>query len=402
MKTRGVLLTLLAGALAVAAAVWLRDAIEWVDVDVRTFPKDKVARDRFYVAKALVNALGATAVARRSLDALPPPGATLVLGSSHWNMFPGRDDALRHWVEGGGRLVLAENATFGALAIPEWLPIRRVEAARPAAPASGPAARPRVDYCHVVSEPDTVQPAFTLARSYRVCASGGGRLRELAATPQWALEDLGGTRMLRVPVGRGSATVSVLRGAFANNGIVADDGALVFAAALGLRSGDEVWFVDEEARTPFLRALWAAAAPALLLALAAFALALWRGGPRFGPLGAEPRPARRSIGEQIRRTAAFIAAGDGRALHRASLHALEATAARAIPGYAALPSFDERAAAITRHGDGDAAALAAAMRKPGRAHALAAAIATLEHARRALLPKARAARSPNSLQVRIP
>jgi hypothetical protein len=401
MKTRGVLLALLAGALAVAAAIWLRDAIEWVDVDVPTFPKDKVARDRFYVAKALIGALGATAVVRRSLDALPPPDATLVLGSSHWNMFPGRDDALRHWVEAGGRLVLAENATFGALAIPEWVPIRTVEAARPAA-ASGPAARPRLDYCHVVSEPDTVQPAFALARSYRVCASATSHVRELAATPQWALEDLGGKRMLRVPVGRGSATVSVLRGAFANNGIVADDGALVFAAALGLRSGDEVWFVDEEARTPFLRSLWAAAAPALLLALAAFALALWRGGPRFGPLGAEPRPARRSIGEQIRRTAAFIAAGDGQALHRASLHALEATAARAIPGYAALPSFDERAAAITRHADGDCAALAAAMRKPGRAHALAAAIATLERARRALLPEARAARSPNPLQAQVP
>jgi hypothetical protein len=134
-----------------------------------------------------------------------------------------------------------------------------------------------------------------------------------------------------------------------------------------------------------------------LLGLAALALALWRDGPRFGPLVVEPGAARRSIGEQIRRTAAFVATGGGEALHRAALRALEAAAARTIPDFASLLVLSERASAIAARSGGDAAVLAAAMQTPKRRHALAGAIAEMERARRALLPEARTARFPYAL-----
>ena len=178
-----------------------------------------------------------------------------------------------------------------------------------------------------------------------------------------------------------------------------DDGALAFAAMLQLREGDTVWFFDEETRARLLSLLWDHGAAALLLAGAAILLLLWRSGARFGPLLADAARSRRSVGEQVRRTAAFIAAGGGAALHRASVRALEEEARRSIAGYATLLGARERAEAIARTTREDAASLGAAMsplQRPDR-HRLATAIARLERARRALLPdRRRSPRRPSS------
>jgi hypothetical protein len=398
--TRARWATLAGVALTIALGVWFARSIEWVDLEVPTFARNEAARDRFYAAKSLVRRLGGSVAAPRSLDALPPPGATLVLSSSHWDMFPGRDAALRRWVEGGGHLVMAEMPFFREQFVPDWAPLRNIDDASAAA-GPGNAARTRQERCRALSEPDSVRPAFGLARSFRVCGFAPTRLDPLVA-PRWSIGDRDGMRMARVDVGRGSVTASTMRGAFANSGIVGDDGALAFAAALDLHPGDAVWFVDEEARTPLLGTLWSAGLPAVLLALAALLLALWRVAPRFGPLAAEPAAARRSIGEQIRRTAAFIAAGPGDALHQASLRALDAVAGRGIADYASLPTLALRAQAIAQLAGGDPATLAAAMRSPDRRQGLAPAIAELERARRALLPDSRAARSRHALQARTP
>jgi hypothetical protein len=395
-------------ALTIAVGAVCARAIEWVDVEVPTVARNEAARDRFYAAKSLVRRLGGEVAAPRSLEALPPPGAVLVLSSSHWDMFPGRDSALKRWVENGGHLVMAEMPFFREQFVPDWAPLRNVDdeaaaarAASEAAAGRGSAARANRERCRVLSEPDSVHPAFGLARSFRVCGFAPTRLNALAA-PRWSIGDRDGMRMARVSVGQGSVTISTIRGAFANSGIASDDGALAFAAALDLRPGDAVWFVDEEARPPLLASLWAAGLPAVLLGVAALLLALWRVAPRFGPLALEPSAARRSIGEQIRRTAAFIAAGQGGALHRASLLALESVASRSIADYASLATLELRAQAIVGHGGGDPAALAAAMRPPAQRKALAAAIAELERARRGLLPEHRATRSRPALQTPTP
>ena len=387
----------------IAAGVWIARSIEWVDIDVPTPAKNEAAHDRFYAAKSLVRKLGGKVASPLGLDPLPPPGASLFLSSSHWDMFPGRDDALKRWVENGGHLLIAEMPFFREQFVPDWAPLRNVDDPASAASAASEAAatfkdmtRPRSRRCRALSEPDAVHAAFGQPRSFRVCGFAATRL-QASVKPLWLIGDAAGTRMARVSLGRGSVTASTVRGAFSSSGIVGDDGALAFVAALDLHPGDEVWFVDDETRTPFFHALWSAGMPALLLALAALALALWRGGPRFGPLAVDPGAARRSIGEQIRRTAAFIAAGGGAALHRATLRALDATAARAIPDYATLPTLPDRALAITARSGGDAAVLAHAMQPPKRRQALAAAITVLERARRALLPDARASRSTSSL-----
>jgi hypothetical protein len=247
--------------------------------------------------------------------------------------------------------------------------------------------------CDDFVEPDWVDPAFGTARHYRLC---GQPLRVLhAGAPTWLLRNSEGAIAARVDYGRGDITANALDGSFDNHALVRDDGALAFAAMLQLQAGDTIWFFDEETRMRLMSLLWDEGAPALLLAGAAIALLLWRSGTRFGPLLADTARARRSVGEQVRRTAAFIAAGGGATLHRASVRALEEEARRSIAGYAGLLSARERAEAIARTTREDAASLGAAMAplpRPDR-HRLAVAIARLERARRALLPDRR--RSPH-------
>jgi len=223
-----------------------------------------------------------------------------------------------------------------------------------------------------------------------------------ASAPSWLLRNSEGAVAARVDYGRGDITANALDGSFDNRALVRDDGALAFAAMLQLREGDTVWFFDEETRARFIALLWDHGAPALLLAGMAILLLLWRSGTRFGPLVADTARARRSVGEQVRRTAAFIAADGGTALHRASIRALEEEARRSIAGYAGLLGARERAEAIARTTREDAASLAAAMsplQRPDR-HRLATAIARLERARRSLLPdRRRSLRRPHSFET---
>ena len=413
MTRTGWVLTGLAVAVIAASIAWLMRSIEWAEVDVPTLPRGEAARDRFYVAKQLARRLGASVTTVRDLERLPPAGATLVIGSRRWSMFPGREAALRRWVDAGGHLVVMQSAWSADGNTPHWVPMRSAPwrrggaGAAASAPTAATSAPPDIDglaalfgkggACNDFVEPGWIDPAFGAARRYRLC---GEPIRVLdAGAPTWLLRASEGAVAARVGYGRGDITANAIDGSFDNQALVRDDGALAFAAMLQLREGDTVWFFDQETRARLLTLLWERGAPALVLGAAAILLLLWRSGTRFGPLLADPVKARRSIGEQVRRTAAFIAAGGGAALHRASVRALEEEARRSIARYATLLGARERAEAIGRTTRQDAAALAAAMgplQRPDR-HRLASAIARIERARRALIPdRRRSPRRPSS------
>jgi hypothetical protein len=93
--------------------------------------------------------------------------------------------------------------------------------------------------------------------------------------------------------------------------------------------------------------------------------------------------ARRSVAEQIRGTAAFIAHHGGRALHHAQLRALDSCARTRVHGYDAL-IVGERAAVLAPLVGVDAHTLARAM-NPELSKHLPSALALLETARRRLL-----------------
>jgi len=94
--------------LALAAIVlWLASSTEWQDLEIPRAPSGRAALDEHYALERLAEGLGTRVVNLERLENLPPPAATLLLGSWSWDTFPERDRALRAWVQQGGNLVLA-------------------------------------------------------------------------------------------------------------------------------------------------------------------------------------------------------------------------------------------------------------------------------------------------------
>ena len=393
---RDTLLNGLAALGVLAALAWFIHSTEWADETVPLPAHGEAAKDRHYVAKQVIQRLGGQVVAPQNFDTLPPAGATLVLSSWHWDLFPEREQALRRWVENGGHLVAQ---TWRG---PEWLPIERMNAparaasaaasAPPAAPPAprstllGPRFGARPPECHELHEPDDVEPAYGAARRYRLCDGTSGMFLRTRALRRWSVDGPSGPEWLRTSLGRGMVTAS-LADVSDNRSLLEGDNALVFIAALHLRPGDTVWFVDSEQRPPLLSVIWQTGAPAVLLGALALALLLWRAGVRFGPGAPTAPPARRSVAEQIRGTASFIFQRDAAALHRAQLRALEQAARRMIRDHDRMDRRS-RAEAIAKATALDADDLARAMdpslKRPRRD--LLAALTLLETAVRRLSP----------------
>lgn len=431
--TRGHTQTALAALVLAGAGTWLAFNTEWVDVKLPPELRGPAKTDPLYTFKRFGATLGVELSTPDNLDRLPPPGATLVLSSWFWDLFPERIAALQRWVEAGGHLVLPTYEYYG----PElaWTTIRSIpppalKAPRPAPAASSgadedddegdteegdaaPAPRPppprrigpptalpraRAATCPKLVEPAGVPPAFRIQRNYATCQGGASTLQSGIAA-QWAVDNARGHVMLRVALGKGSVTA--VNGSLPIHGttLLENDNALLLTAALRLARGQQLWLVVNETRPPLLTTLWRSGAPVILLGALALAFALWRAGARFGPRLPAAPTARRSIAEQIRGTAAFIAHHGGRALHHAQLRALDSCARSRVHGYDAL-IVGERAALLAPLVGIDVHTLARAMNPelskhlPGR---LPGALALLETARRRLLlnPKT-SSKAPNA------
>ncbi len=372
-------INLLALLAIVAFGAWFVWATEWVDVWKPTPPRGEAARDDHYAIKQIVTRLGAKVVSPDNLDALPPPGATLVLQSNQWDFMPDRSQRLREWVErDGGHLVLPSFYATGD-DIP-WVPIgekprpkkksapieddedddEHDEPARPALPASaarraafdpllvGPRNNPK-QQCPTFSERKAANGEGTTPRTFRLChGEHMARLQALrGAKASWSIDGPQGAHSLRVALGKGRITAIAEHHFVSNDNLFTGDQAQAAIAALDLRAGDSVWFVVDEKRQALMLWLWHRAGPALGLALLALALALWRGALRFGPLLPQAAAARRSVAEQIRGTAAFVWRGGGAALLAASRRALDEAARTRIAGWDRM-TMSERIAALQR------------------------------------------------------
>jgi hypothetical protein len=432
------LLALIATAVG-AAVIWVALHTEWVEVQVPDPIKGPALRDPDYRLKQLATRLGAVVSAPENLDQLPPPGATLVLSSVHWNIFPERVPALQRWVESGGHLWLPyQGEVDDQMAwIPvKWVPFPRGKAAEAppaaasaqrgdgdgedtrdedaddeetsnkdggdeetddeggarddtapaAAQAPSAAAAAAAVRCPRIAEPSTAAPAFGARRSFASCLYARSTLRA-GVVPQWELRGPRGAVVARVPLGRGSVTVASAYMPWHNNQLLVNENALLAAATLRLHPGQQLWFVREEARPRLLSFLWSTGVPAVLLGALALAFALWRGAVRFGPRAAVLPTARRSVAEQIRGTADFVAHHGAQALHAAQLRALFDAARPRIHGFDAM-ILGERAQGIARAAHLDANALARAL-NPELNAAFARhprpALALIESARRRLL-----------------
>jgi hypothetical protein len=427
MRNLWIIRTLVGVALAVVIG-WLVHNTTWVEVEVEDEARGLAATDPYYALRHVLEGAGATLQVRKALEPLPPAGATLLLDSGLWNIFPERDARLQAWVESGGHLVvLGPNMRHGSDL--RWIPLsfatpprRPASAAAPAPEAAAsapddddededaPATRrkppvakddkalarlfdprhPWRDCADFAETAATAEPAFQPGRVYRGCTPAGALRPLRQATPTWQLTGTRGTLAMRVALGHGSVTGVSISPVLDNRGLLQGDNALIAMAILQAAPGHPVWIVEDEAREPLLGWLWHEARTPLLLALAAIALALWRLMVRFGPREAVPPQARRSMGEQVRGTGQFIAGTAPQALHAATRKAFEDLARTRIEGWAerteaerVLALADTLAPAVTL----DKAALLASLNIGGGATPvqILAAIAVLEQARRALL-----------------
>jgi hypothetical protein len=359
---------LVAAAVAAAlAAWWFATQTEWVEITTPVPLRGEAARKPYYAALLLLRRLGYQVVERPNLQQWPPAGATLLLTSGHWSMFPGRAAALGRWVEQGGHLVLPrwriddDEDEEGSPGEMRWLPMQSQDKPRqkkgeppprnddpapdePAASAPAPARaslqlpRPGAR-CRLLHERDTRPAAFGEPARWRICSGYSFQtLKPRGAEALWALDGPQGAEVLRVAHGRGDVTV-LAGGALPLHGeaLTQGDNGVALLAALGPPPrGTVVWLVAEETRPALLAWLWRQAWIVIVLGGLALAAALWRGGTRFGPLAARPPLGRRSLGEQIRGTAEFIWHRGPAALHAAQVRALDEQARRRVRGYHAL------------------------------------------------------------------
>ena len=402
--------------LVLALVGWFIHKTRWEEVEVDDPAHGAAEKDAYYSLRHVLEGAGATLEVRTTLDPMPPAGATLLLESSVWDIFPDRDARLKAWVENGGRLVVLRWSPDGDVL--RWVPLSFVQSHRAASEAEdgngntgdgAPATRPKPrtiterqqlqrvfipqhpwDRCENLSELDSPEPAFEPGRVYRGCAYLH-RLQTLNhVVPTWQLTSDKGTLAMRVPIGHGNVTGLTSGLVTDNQGLLHGDNGLIATAVLQAAPGRVVWIVRDEAREPLLAWLWHEGRTPLLLALAAIALALWRLMVRFGPREAVPPQARRSMGEQIRGTGHFIAGSDARALHAATRQAFDAVARGRVEGWAELDDdarVEALAAALAPSHAIDRAALRASLSIGGGATPaqILAATSVLEHARRALL-----------------
>jgi hypothetical protein len=316
-----------------------------------------------------------------------------VLADWHWDLSLSRRSALERWVSDGGRLVIDDGVLGDETAFEEWSGITREfppedEENEDEETDAGAAAQ---------TEPSQPQPcgnyreqrdaSGTLStREYWLCALHDYTWFSTERPVAWGIRAGDRLHALRVPVGRGSVTV-INGSPFRYRAVFDGEHGWLFAAATGLRPGDDIHFLSEEQHPTLLALVWLYGRPVVLLGGVLVGLALWRGAVRLGPLAAAPARARRSLAEQIRGTGQFaLRQGGGEALHAACVRALEEAAEHRVSGWHRLAAMD-RATQLARLTGFDRDALAAAIYHPGlrRPAELRSTIGLLESARRLVL-----------------
>lgn len=368
------------GVVAVALVGWIASNTTWKPFDVEMPPKGEARINPFYVSQRLAEQLGARTQWQHSLGSAEAD-AVVVASSLNWTVIPSRRQAIERWVDNGGRLVV-DGRFLGTGEFARWSGISRDLPERDEESDDE-------DDDEGFKVPPPCRTWKDDAAQFRVCGEGNwGRIPLKSTRPAiWSLQDEYGKQVIRVQHGRG--TITVVSGVpFATDSLLNKDSdhARLFVAATQLRRGDRVYFVSENERPSLVALVWRYGAPVVCLATAWLALALWRGGVRFGPRIPEPEPARRSLAEQIRGTATFaLRIGGGESLYEATLRAFTAAAQKRIPGFAALDSYG-RAAAVARVTGLDATTLATAITAVDfrRLNELRSTIALLEAARRQL------------------
>ncbi len=375
-------LHLLAAAVLTGAAVWIAMHTYWDYDMVDNPPRGEAARNRYYAFEHLARGLAIHASQVSTLRTLPAADGVLVVD----DLLRSQPfvDALEKWVASGGRLLLSRGALLSNPRLQSWSGLGM------ASPRSGDdaprtPARPKApgDDCAAYSERVGGRES---GRSLRACLGPMRVALSSMHTPAWSLSNGYGFQMLRVAIGKGSVAVIACECLMGNRALLRGDHARIVFDSIPLRAGDHVDIFNPASAESLLALLWRLAAAAIVCALAAIGLTIWRKLPRFGPVAVPPPPLRRSLAEQIRARARFAWRTRRLAsLRRAECQALTQSACRRLAFYERMDAA-QRIGALAAHTGFDPGALRSALSEDldGGADSQRAAIVLLEKARRLL------------------
>jgi hypothetical protein len=375
---------LLVAVILAAAAVWIAMHTYWDYVTVDNPPQGEAVGNRYYAFEKLTQRLAVRTSQVPTLRTLPAADGVLLVDDVRGALLD--IDALEKWVAGGGRLLVSPGALLSNARLRSWSGIGRAaprsddEDGAPGAPkrATGPD-----DDCAPYSERLAGRETGT---SLRACLGTMRVAYSSMRTPAWSLSNGYGFQMLRVDIGKGSIAVIACECLMGNKSLLRADHARIVFDSIPLRAGDHVDILNPVGAESLLALLWRLAAAAIVCALVAVGLTIWRNLPRFGRIAAPPPPLRRSLAEQIRATARFAWRTRRLAsLRRAERQALTQSACRRLAFYERMDA-SQRIAALAAHTGLDSGIVRDALSEnpDGAAESQRTAILLLEKMRRQL------------------
>ena len=267
--------------LGTLAAVWFVQTYERVPGKERV-PASGEARLRdFLAAERFAGRMGLPARELRSLvdlDALPAAGV-LLMPSGRQAIDPPRVTQLVAWVRSGGHLIAeaellgVEDPLLGALGVERE--------------AQAPAAKPLVAEIAGRALTAAIRSRMALRTATKVSLQAGGQL-------------------VSFPHGKGRVTAATSLDFARNDRIGEYDHAELFwkLVTLAPASSLQVFFRPE--RLSLWKLLRERALPVLVAGAFLLAFWLWRIAPRFGPLAADPPPARRRLLDHLRASGRYL------------------------------------------------------------------------------------------------
>jgi hypothetical protein len=377
-------LQLLVAAVLAALAVWIAMNTYWDYAMVDNPPRGEALRNRYYSFEHLAQGFAIHTSQVPTLRTLPAADRVLIVDDLRGTQL--YIDALEKWVASGGRLLLSRSALLANPKLQSWSGLGM---ARPRIGDEDDAAR----FSSRPAAPDADCASYTerlagreSGRSLRACLGSMRVAFSSMHTPAWSLSNGYGFQMLRIDIGKGSVAVIACECLMGNKSLLRGDHARIVFESIPLKAGDRVDILNPVSAENLLALLWRLAAAAIVCALAAIGLTIWRKLPRFGPIAPSPPLLRRSLAEQLRASARFAWRTRRLAsLRRAECQALTESAFRTLAFYERMDAA-QRIGALAERTGLDSGALRAALGEnlDGGAESQRAAIVLLEKARRQL------------------
>ncbi len=345
---RWVLVALL---VAVVAAGWLLERIDWTFEEVARGATAEARQNPYLAARLFLERLGGEVHRLEGAQEPPASFATVLLAAPQAALPPQRARAWWRFMEEGGHLVVDLSATAEG-------PLLRLLQERLGFSVSATGERGLAGIPAALrSPPERFCPESADALTPLELEEGGeivvaiAPLRQIefdeATAPDAYSGDAGQVLLAQYDVGDGMVTLFAETGLWRNGRIACADNAYLL---WWLTGGDPLYIVHHLEHPSLPALIWRRAPEAVLALLLWLGLWLWYRGQRFGPRRVEPgRAARRSLREYLHASALFgWRHGHLEALLAPSRRAVEEAMARRHPGFERL-DFDRRCRILARH-----------------------------------------------------